>query len=94
MSDPRKNDADPRSSILQFLSAGEVASFRAEEGGACLADGDEYIDMAAPDNGVRRVHRAMQMTIGQVLPRYAVSAETWAKIRARFGARFAMNPSK
>jgi hypothetical protein len=94
MSHPRKNDDETRCSILQFLSDDEVARVSAKEGGAWLADGEEYIDMAAPDNGVRCVHRAMQLTIGQVLPRRAVSAETWAKIGARFGTRFAMNPSK
>jgi hypothetical protein len=36
----------------------------------------------------------MQLTMGKVLPRSAVSAATWAKIVARFGARFAPKTAK
>ena len=94
MSYPRKTDYEMRDSILRLLSDDEVARVSTEDGEARLADGDEYIDMAAPDNGVRCVHGAMQLTMGQVLPQRAVSAETWAKIGARFGTRFATKPAK
>ena len=94
MSHARKSDYEMRDSILQLLSADEVARVSAEGGKTRLADGDEYIDMAAPDNGVRCVHGAMQLTMGQVLPRSAVSTETWAKIGTRFGTRFAKRPAK
>ena len=65
MSHARKSDYEMRDSILQLLSDDEVARVTAEEGDARLADGEEYIDMAAPDNGVRCVHGAMQLTMGQ-----------------------------
>jgi hypothetical protein len=94
MSHARKSDYEMRDSILQLLSDDEVARVTAEEGDARLADGEEYIDMAAPDNGVRCVHGAMQLTMGQVLPRSAVSNETWAKIGTRFGTRFAKKSAK
>ncbi len=94
MSYARKSDYEMRDSVLKLLSDDEVARVSAEEGDARLADGDEYIDMAAPDNGIRCVHGAMQLTMGQVLPRSAVSSETWAKIGTHFGTRFAMKPAK
>jgi hypothetical protein len=94
MSQPRKSDYETRDAILQLLSDDEVARVSTKEGETQLADGEEYIDLAAPDNGIRSVHGAMQLTMGQVLPRSAVSADTWAKIRARFGARFATKTVK
>jgi len=36
----------------------------------------------------------MQLKRGQVLPRSAVSTETWAKLGTRFGTRFAKTPTK
>ena len=89
MSNARKSDYEMRDSIFQLLSEDEVAQMSANGRKVSLADGDEYIDMAAPDNGIRCVHRAMQLTMGEVLPRRAVSAETWERIGARFGRRFA-----
>jgi hypothetical protein len=94
MSHARKSDCEMRDSILQLLSDDEVARVSAKEGDASLLDGDEYIDMAAPDNGIRSVHGAMQLTMGQILPRSAVSPQTWARIGRRFGTRFANKPAK
>jgi hypothetical protein len=89
MSPSAKGEYETRNLILALLSDEEVARVSTAEGTAQLADGDEYIDLAAPRNGVRRVHRALQLTLGKVLPRSAVSADTWAKIVAQFGTRFA-----
>ena len=84
-----KGESEDRDQIMKLLSDDEVARVSTAEGEARLADGDEYIDLAAPNNGVRRVHRAMQTTMGKVLPRSAVSPETWARLAERFGRRFA-----
>jgi hypothetical protein len=94
MSHQEKIDYESRDQILKLLSDDEVARVSSAEAEARLGDGDEYIDLAAPNNGVRRVHSAMQLTMGKVLPRSAVSAETWAKISARFGTRFAPKAEK
>lgn len=83
-----KDANEARDEILSLLTDDEVVGVKAERQ-ARLGDGDEYIDLAAPLNGVRRVHGVMQRTMGQVLPQSAVSSATWAKIVARFGARFA-----
>ena len=84
-----KAEYESRNQILTLLSDDEIARVSTAEGEARLADGDEYVDLAAPNNGIRRVHGAMQQTMGKVLPRTAVSGETWAKIAERFGRRFA-----
>jgi len=94
MNGEAKRDYEARGEVLKLLSDAEVARVSTAEGEAHLRDGDEYIDLAAPLNGVRRVHGAMQQTMGRVLPRNAVSAETWARIAARFGTRFAPKPGK
>jgi hypothetical protein len=88
MKHPEKTAHETRDQVLKLLSADEVARVGMDRAIFGLADGDEYIDLAAPDNGVRSVHGAMQLTMGQVLARKAVSAETWAKISTRFGTRF------
>lgn len=89
MSHAMKAAHETRGRVLELLSDDEVARVTTAEGDAPLADGDEYVNLEAPDNGVRRVHGVMQHTTGRVLPRGAVSAATWAKITARFGTRFA-----
>jgi hypothetical protein len=94
MNGDTKRAYETRDEVLKMLSDAEVARVSRSEGEVRLGDGDEYIDLAAPLNGVRRVHGAMQMTMGKVLPRSAVTAETWAKIAARFGTRFAGKPGK
>ncbi len=68
MSHARKSDDEIRDSILQLLSDDEVARVSTAEGEARLADGDEYLDMAAPDNGVRCVHGSLQLTMARCFP--------------------------
>jgi hypothetical protein len=89
MSKALEGARENRDPVLTLLSDDEVAQVSTVEGEIRLADGDEYIDLAAPDNGVRRVHGVLQRTMGKVLPRSAVSTATWARIVARFGSRFA-----
>jgi hypothetical protein len=89
-----KDANETRDEVLKLLSDDEVARVTKAQGEVRLADGDEYLDLAAPLNGVRRVHGVMQRTMGQVLPQSAVSSATWAKIVARFGSRFASKTGK
>ena len=94
MKDLEKTDHETGAQVLNLLSDDEVSRMRVRKAIPGLADGDEYIDLAAPENGVRSVHGALQLTMGQVLPRKSVSAETWAKITRRFGTRFATKAPK
>lgn len=89
-----KTDAEILDQVLKLLSEDEVARVTAGKLESHLTEGDEYIDLAAPHNGVRSVHGAMQRTMGKVLARKAVSAASWARIATRFGTRFAGNVPK
>ncbi len=88
MNHATKGEYETRDQIFKLLSDEEIARISTAEGEARLADWDEYIDLGAPHNGVRRVHGAMQQTMGKILPRSAVSPKTWAQIAERFGTRF------
>jgi hypothetical protein len=59
-----------------------------------LTDGDEYIDLAAPSNGVRSVHGAMQLTMGKVLSRRGRERRDLARISELLGTRFAAKALK
>lgn len=94
MKDEENTDCEIPDQVLKLLSEEEVARVSAGQGELRLNDGDEYIDLAAPNNGVRSVHGALQQTMGKVLSRKAVSAATWEKLAARFGTRFATKARK
>lgn len=68
-----------RDRILEMLSEDEIANVRAAESTARLGDGDEYLDLEALEQGVRRSPRTDTL-MGRVLPRKAVQDETWNKI--------------
>jgi hypothetical protein len=94
MKHEEKTDCETTDQVLKLLSGDEIARVLMGKGERRLRDGDEYIDLAAPDNGVRSVHGAMQLTIGKVLSRRDVSAATWARVSTQFGTRFAMKAPK
>ena len=77
-----------RKAILGVLSDDEVASVSTAEAAAALSDGEEYIDLQALDQGVRRA-RNTAVTMGQLLPRRAVHEATWNKILIQL----TMNPA-
>jgi hypothetical protein len=68
-----------RGSILQLLSNDEVAKVSTAETQSRLADGDEYVDLEQLSLGVRRAPRTGG-SMGSVLPRKAVHADTWSRI--------------
>ena len=71
-----------RKAVLGFLSDDEVASVSTAETSAGLLDGEEYIDLQALEQGVRRA-RGAGVAMGRVLPRKAVHEATWNKILAQ-----------
>lgn len=71
-----------RDTILRLLSDDEVARVSTTETAACLARGDEYVDLEAPDHGVQRVLENDGISMGHVLPRKAVHEKTWRQIAA------------
>jgi hypothetical protein len=90
MTTPNRKDIETsdyltRHTLLALLSDEENARVADVEGGALLADGDEYVDLAHPSRGVRRVHAGTNVPMNRVLPRYAVKEKTWSKICLRLG---------
>ena len=76
-----------RDSVLKLLTDDEVAKVSMAETAARLSDGDEYVDLEQPEQGVRRAVGATTPT-GRVLPRKAVHEDTWTKILTHLaGAR-------
>jgi hypothetical protein len=67
-----------RRSLLKLLSDEEVASVSRAETAARLDDGEEYLDLARLERGVRRAGGLTPT--GRVLPRKAVRESTWLKI--------------
>jgi hypothetical protein len=70
-----------RDSILTLLTDDEVARVATAETTASLVDGDEYIDLEKLGRGAHQAG-ALRPTMGSVLPRKAVQAQTWSKILA------------
>lgn len=73
-----------RDHILDLLSDEEVASVSMAEGASRLSVGDEYLDLARLDQGVRCASGA-DAPIGRVLPRKSVPPETWGRILTELG---------
>ena len=64
------------------VSDEEVSRVATLEAGAQLAQGEEYIDRARPERGALRAQVPSAIVMKDVLPRAAVSAETWSKTLA------------
>ena len=77
-----RTDLMTRDTILMLLTDGETARVSQAETASGLADDAEYIDLEHIDQGVLRAKKGTTATMGHVLPRSAVSAETWVKILA------------
>ncbi|HWO08249.1 MAG TPA: hypothetical protein VNN80_02180 [Polyangiaceae bacterium] len=75
---PRKQDFT-RAGLLKRLSAEEAASVNLAESAARLLDGEEYIDLKHPEQGVLRAQGSTTPR-ARVLARRAVHGDTWAKI--------------
>jgi hypothetical protein len=71
-----------RNDLLKLLTDDEVASVSTAETAGQLDDQDEYLDLSNLDKGVRRAKRGQTLT-SSVLPKKAVSKETWNKIMAQ-----------
>ncbi len=69
-----------RHAVLALLSDDEVAKVSTLESEPQLAQGEEYIDLARPERGALRAQASSAIAMKDVLPRSAVSAQTWSKI--------------
>jgi len=68
-----------RDGVLRLLSDDEAASVSNAESAEHLAEGDEYLDLAHLDLGVRQAD-GLSADLGRVLPKKAVHEQTWSNI--------------
>jgi len=79
---PKGGTYQRRHAVLALLSDEEVARVATLEAGPRLGQGEEYLDLARPERGALRVQASAAIVMKDVLPRAAVSPETWLKILA------------
>jgi len=77
---PKGGTYQRRHAVLALLSDEEVARVSTLESETQLSENDEYIDLARPERGALRAQASTTIVMKDVLPRAAVSSETWAKI--------------
>ena len=83
MTDAKLTEHVTRETILNLLSNAETAKVSNAEGAAALTVGDDFVDLEHLDQGVQRANASTKVVMGHVLPRSAVSQETWSKIMAQ-----------
>jgi hypothetical protein len=76
-----------RETILGMLSDEEVAKVSTGEATSVLGAGQEFIDLGNLGLGIQHVNAATTVKMANVLPRKAVSAETWPKLVDYLAAR-------
>ena len=92
MATEKRDDYLNRASVLDLLSATEVARVSDAETTVELPEGDEYLDLDRLDRGVQQA--APGTPRGRVLPRKAVAEKTWRKLLMQLPAppRFTVGP--
>jgi hypothetical protein len=88
MTDAKSTEQVARNTILKLLSDEENARVSTGEAASRLTEGAEYLDLQHLDRGVQRAG----ITMGNVLPRSAVSDETWSKILAHLDGATLVKP--
>jgi 2TM domain len=92
MTDAQRAEQVTRDSILKLLTDEENAKVSTAEAASRLTEGAEYLDLEHLDQGVQRAKAATaKARMGHVLPRSAVSEETWRKILAQLAGETRMN---
>ena len=86
MTESKRAEHVARESILKLLSSEEIARVSTAEAASQLSQGEEYLDLEHLDQGVKRAQGTTKVSMGQVLPRSAVGAETWIRILAQLTA--------
>jgi hypothetical protein len=80
----KKRELVDRERILSLLSDEEVARVSTSEEHA-LPEGEDYVDLDRPQDGVRKVDGSVPSHPGNVLPRSAVREQTWSAIVSMLG---------
>ena len=83
MPNTKPTDMTVRDTILKLLTDDEVAKVSSAECATGLANGVQYLDLAHLDRGVQTAGILNKVNAGDVIPRNAVSDQTWQKIAAQ-----------
>jgi hypothetical protein len=78
-----------RDTILRLLSDDEIARVSTAETAAGLADGDEYVDLDAPDRGVQRAPDRPVTPMGLGVTSSSCSQRTGTRTKPRPADRYA-----
>ena len=87
MANSKGADHVTRNTILKLLSDEEVAQVSTAETTSELTEGQEYLDLEHLDQGVQCANSATRIAMPNVLPRSAISSETWSKILAELARK-------
>ena len=79
MKNAKRSEYMTRHAVLKLLSDEEIARVSTVEGAPRLSEGDEYLDLDQLEQGVR-LAQGMGTPMRRVLPRKAVSEDTWSRI--------------
>jgi hypothetical protein len=83
MTDHATSDLAARDTILKLLTDDEVAKVSSAEGRSGLKNGVEYLDLTHLERGIQTAGILTHVNVGHVIPRNAVSAQTWQKITSQ-----------
>ena len=79
MKTDKRSEYATRNSLMKLLTDDEITTVTIAESAACLADGEEYLDLEQLDQGVQQAP-GKNTPMGRVLPRKSVHEKTWAKL--------------
>lgn len=82
MASPTRSEFTTRDAVLKLLSDEETARVSMAETEEALSEGAEYLDLEQLDKGIQRASAAAAIAMGGIIPRTAVSEQTWSKIMA------------
>lgn len=82
MTETTSADLTARAAILRLLTDDEVAKVSSAEGADGPTNGLQYLDLTHLDRGVQTAAILTKFDVGDVIPRNAVSDQTWKKITA------------
>jgi len=87
MSETERAGYVTREAVLKLLSNDEIGKVSTAEAATGLKDGQDYLDLEHLERGIQQAGPGAVVKMGHVVPRSAVSAETWSRITAQVAAR-------
>lgn len=88
MTTEREDSLKGREAVLMLLTDAEIARVSNMEMASTLREGEEFLDLAQLDKGVQRAGGKDDARLTNIIPRHALSAETWERITATLAAGY------